>query len=361
MRIVNLLKIALVTPPLSGHLTRGTGTYFYNLYESLKEDKSISVSLINLTDPGTEFDLIHYPYFDPFFITMPLLGNLGKVPSIVTVHDLIPLKYPDKFPIGIRGLFKWQIQRSSLVRSSMIITDSVASKKDIIKIIGVKESKISVIYLGVNPVFKKIENQNILSETSKKFNLPDKFILNVGDVNYNKNVKGIIESFLPLAKESADLHLVLVGRGFTDESAQLEEIKSMINKYELNKNVIRLSGLDIKELISLYSLASVYIHPSFDEGFGLPLLEAFACELPVVSSSSGSLPEVAGKAALLVDPQNTNGITQNVRSLLVDSSLRHKLVAEGSLQAKKFSWTKTRDETIDLYQKVLGINKFQLK
>lgn len=361
MKITGRLNIAYVMPSIAGHIFRGSGTYYLNLLKALKKDKRLNVREISLSEPAKEFDLIHYPYFDSFFITMPLLGTLGSTPHVVTVHDLIPHKYPDKFPVGLRGLFKWSLQKSSLQRAKAIITDSLASKKDIVKIAAIKEDKISVIPLAADSDFKKINNQNALVGVSAKFNLPDNFILHVGDLNYNKNIDGLIAAFSQFADVYNDFSLVLVGRGFIDPSPVLTEFSNVLKKYHLDNKIIRLAGLNKNELVSLYNLSRVYVQPSFDEGFGLPVLEAFACQTPVVSSNTGSLPEVAGNAALYINPHQVSEITLALKRILSDYSLRKDLIEKGNERVKKFTWEKTAQETINLYFRALGVKDYFFK
>ncbi|OGG00901.1 hypothetical protein A2153_03300 [Candidatus Gottesmanbacteria bacterium RBG_16_38_7b] len=356
--IAGKIKIALVIPPLSGHRYRGTGTYFQNLSRELKKHPRLEVSEIDLSYPVNLFDLVHFPYFDPFFLTLPIAGKQGKKPQVVSVHDLIPLKYPDHFKKGISGLFKWNMQRNALLKMTHIITDSQNSQKDIISFLGVKKEQVSVIYLGVDPDFKKVNDRNLLQATVNKYHLPAKFILNVGDVNYNKNIPGLINAFLLVSGQIPDLHLVLVGRGFTNTSPQLDEIITLINYHRLEEKIIRLSDLNKEELISLYNLAKVYVQPSFDEGFGLPVLEAMACRTPVLSADSGSLPEIVGRAALLVDPNNYQEMAKNIFYLLGNDDLRQKLITSGSLKANEFTWEKTASRTIRLYASLLGIKNY---
>ena len=360
MRIANIINVGIVKPPLTGHLHRGTGTYFQNLVKYLSQDSRINIKEIENTYISPEFDLIHFPYFDPFFITMPGGGKLGHTPHLVTVHDLIPLKYPDKFPKGILGLLKWNIQKNSLLRANHIITDSQSSKKEIIKILDIRENKVSVIYLGVEPEFKKITNHKLLVETCAKLNLPDKFILHVGDVNYNKNIPGLISAFSKIEAEFPALNLVLVGRGFVDKTAQLAQIQVMIKNLRLDQKIYRLAGVSKEDLINLYNLAQIYIQPSFAEGFGLPVIEAFACGVPVIAAESGSLPEIADGAAYLVDPENTDDIANGIKVFINDANLSRELTGRGFDRVKKFNWSNTATETFRLYQKVLGIKDYQL-
>ena len=145
------MKIAFVRPPLAGHRERGSGVYFDNLFKEIsKTEAKAKVSLVNLGENLSGFELVHYPYFDPFFLTLPL----GKtIPRVVTVHDLIPLKYPGHFPSGIRGALKWLIQRFALLKTDRLITDSQNSKSDIIQLAGIPAGRIKVIPLAADEFF----------------------------------------------------------------------------------------------------------------------------------------------------------------------------------------------------------------
>lgn len=344
------LKIALVNPPLSGHKLRGTGTYFEELYKALQKQKEIDVSLVGLNSNLSNFDLIHYPYFDPFFLTLPLIK---KKVTIVTVHDLIPLKYPAYFPKGLRGEIKWFIQKLSLNQSLAIITDSYASKKDIVKYTPINEEKIDVIYLGVRKEFKKVKSQVILDEVRKKHNLPQDFILHVGDVNYNKNIQGLIKSFSEVVKIRKSIYLVLVGNGFIHDSIQLKEAENLLSELGLKGKVKKLGFIDLTDLVGIYNLAKVYIQPSFAEGFGLPVFEAMACGCPTVVSNTSSLPELVGDAALLVDPNNKEDIVKSILEIIDDSSVEEVLTKKGLQRVKKFSWERCANETLSVYKKVM--------
>src|SRR6185369_10508691 len=154
-------------------------------------EKEHTYSFFNtMQSPSREADVIHYPYFDPFFITLPL----KKIkPTVVTVHDLIPLVFPDKFPSGVKGFIKWQIQKLSLLGVNRIITDSKASKADVSRITGYARSKIDSVYLAPDPTYQKVTDTKILDEVKRTFSLPERFILNVSDVNWNKNIPGLLQ------------------------------------------------------------------------------------------------------------------------------------------------------------------------
>src|SRR3989344_3622685 len=192
------MKIAIDVSPIEdinklAHRVRGTGFYISNLKESFlkfyPDNKYIFFS--NSSELTKDIDIVHYPYFEPFFLTLPIFLR-NRI--VVTVHDLTPLVFPEHFKIGIKGKIKWQMQRSALRGVDVIITDSNSSKKDIIKYTGVKESKVSVVYLAPGEEFRQIKDVKNKQAIKKKYNLPDKFVLYVGDVTWNKNLPRLIEA-----------------------------------------------------------------------------------------------------------------------------------------------------------------------
>lgn len=343
-------KIALVNPPLLGHKYRGTGTYTKRLYQALKKHSEVDISLVNTKDNLEEFDLVHYPYFDPFFLTLPLIK---KKPTVVTVHDLIPRQYPKFFPPGIKGLLKWQIQKLALRRSTAVITVSYASKEDIMRFTGISEDKIHVIYLGVGGEFKVIKSEEFLENVRSKLKLPREFILYVGDVNYNKNIPGLIKAFNIVNKSRLSLHLVLVGNGFVTPSAQLAEILHLINGLRIGDKVYRLGHVTTSDLVGVYNLAKVYLQPSLAEGFGLPVLEAMACGCPVVASNLSSLREIIGNAAIKLNPYNIEEIADNIARILSNDLFQRELIEKGLNRAKLFSWEKSAKETLQIYKSII--------
>lgn len=345
-----MMNIALVAPVLAGHTYRGTGTYTENLYKGLRSSEKVNVTLVSQEDNLASFDIIHYPYFDPFFLTLPLLKER---PTVVTVHDLIPLRYPHHFPKGVRGYIKWQIQRYSLGRSKAIITDSLASKNDILKFCQIPSDKIYPIPLGIGNEFRVITAKNVLERTRKKLKLPENFILYVGDINYNKNIPGLLEAFRLVQKSLQDLRLVLVGIGLVTPSIPLTEILQFIHAHSLDDKVHRIGFIDISDLVHTYNLAKIYIQPSFAEGFGLTVLEAMACGCPVMASNSSSLPEVAGDAGILFNPSKSEVIGEGIISLYKDLEKQNSLKEKGLQRIKSFTWKKCTDEVIQIYEQVL--------
>ncbi len=344
------LKVAIVVPPIAGHKMRGTGNYTQNLYTALNKLLDVEVNLRTIDEiKYCTVDVIHFPYFDPFFLTLPFIKTK---PTVVTVHDLIPLRYPNHFPPGLKGFLKWNLQKISLWSAGAIITDSISSQTDIEGFAGIKKEKIHVVYLGVTPEFGKAYSKDYKEKVIKRLSLPKKFILNVGDINFNKNIPGFLKAFSVLVARNSGLKLVLVGEGFTRPSTELVQTIELMKEMEIEDKVLRVSSLAVSELAVVYQLAQVYVQPSFAEGFGLPLLEAFAAGCPVVAAKSASLPEVAGDAAVMFDPQNTDLVVKKVLNLLGNKELVYDLIQKGKKRAEFFTWEKCASETVKVYKEV---------
>ena len=353
------MKIAIdVTPLETGHAGRGIGVYTQLLIDALQSyEKEHTYTLFTRgQNEPKNIDLVHYPYFDPFFLTLPL--HKPK-PTVVTVHDLIPLVFPDEFPAGLRGNVKWQIQKLSLRGALRIISDSESSKKDIVSITDINAQKIDVVYLAPSDVFKPIKNKTNLDVVKKKYHLPNQFILYVGDVNWNKNILGMLKAFQKVKCGNQEIirnvKLVLVGKAFLDASLQeTQQINSFIDTVGLNKEVMMIGSVPMDDLAAIYNLASVYIQPSFYEGFGLPVLEAMACGCPVVTSDTSSLAEIAGPA-ILINPNNIDSIPKGTaKALLLSNIERNQLIQKQFRWVERFTWERVARETVRVYAKVLA-------
>lgn len=348
------MRVAIDTTPLqTGHKDRGVGRYTELLIESLQRyEKKHSYHFFTRGQKvPKDIELIHYPYFDPFFVTLPLFYSK---PAVITVHDLIPLVFPDHFPAGIRGALKWLVQRRSLSRANRIIVDSEASKRDVVRIAGISEDTIDVVYLAPPPAFHSIERVSSLKSTKEKYNLPESFILYVGDINWNKNIFGMLKAFQRVTRHVSRIKLVLVGKAFLEDSNEAREIASYIAYKNLSDEVVRIGGVSEEDLVAIYNLASVYIQPSFYEGFGLPVLEAMTCGVPVVTSRAASLTEIAGPA-ITVEPGDPDDISRGLHEALTSvPAKRSVLVAEQKAWVRRYAWRHVARETILSYEKALA-------
>lgn len=354
------MNIAIDVSPLkTGHKVRGAGFYLENLKRALVKyfpqyRYTFFVRGENLPE---DVDLIHFPYFEPFFLARPVYKNYL---TIVTVHDLTPIVFKKHFPRGIKGEIKWQMQKYALKRASAIITDSNCSKKDIIKKVGVPQDRVNVIYLAAGEEFKRLGLSSLVLGVRRKYKLPEKFVLYVGDVTWNKNLPRLVE-----AVKSLNIPLVMVGKALVSEdfdrtnpwNKDLVKVLDIIQdqKTKNKEQIIRLGFVPTEDLVGIYNLATVFVMPSLYEGFGLPVLEAMSCGCPVITTKEGSLGEVAGDAAYFVDAKSTESIAEGIRKVFNDGKLQKELSEKGLKRANEFSWKHTAEETLEVYRKVLGL------
>ncbi|MFZ2153328.1 MAG: glycosyltransferase family 1 protein [Microgenomates group bacterium] len=348
-------NIAIDVSPLSdGNSTRGVGYYTKNLVAALHSEvktnplyKNFSIHLIqNSKFEIKNFDLVHYPYFDPFFLTLPPKKN---IPQIITIHDLIPLEFPQHFPVGIRGYIKWLIQKYRAKMSDYIITVSHHSKYAISDILRYPVDQIYVTYEGANSSFQPISDKNQLSLIKKKYSLPDKFILYVGDINWNKNIRTLVN-----ACQKLNYHLIIVGSSATKKVTHHPWTQDILWLQGQNSPYIHCLGfISDLELPYIYNLATIYCQPSFAEGFGLPLIEAMQSGTPIVYSRSTSLPELAGDCGLSFDPLDQISLEKSLTRLWNNPTLRQQQTKKGLHQSLQFKWQYTAIQTLALYDLAL--------
>lgn len=352
------MKVAINIIPLhSAHKSRGIGYYTRNLLMNLKRDKDLEIVEFTNISEIKNADVIHYPWFDFFFHTLSIKN---RVPTIVTIHDTTPLIFPKYYPTGVRAKLNFFLQKISLSRCKSIISDSENSKKDIHQYLKINESKINVIHLAADSIFKPLKDTALL-HTKRKYKIPDNFLLYVGDANWSKNLPFLLQGFKELIDNGyKNLGLVLVGRVFLKnvenidhpELESLKDLNRLINQYKLQDKVLRPGFIEDEDLVAFYNLATIYVQPSLYEGFGLPILQAFGCGTPVVSSDRGSLKEVGGDAAVYFNPTNLNQFKSIVSEILQSNSLQEKLSRLGFNRAAKFSWDKVIKATKIVYENV---------
>lgn len=349
------MNIAIDQSPLKldnllQHRVRGTGFYIKNLKKALIKyyPKKSYKFFVRGEKLSKSIDLVHYTYFEPFFLTLPFFN---KTKTVVTVHDLTPLVFPKYFPVGIKGAIKWQIQKLALSRMDAIITDSESSKNDIIKYANIPSAKINTVYLAASSSFKVIKDRKLLEKIHVKYNLPEKFVLYVGDVTWNKNLPRLVQAIKKINVNLVMIGKALVNDNFDSTNPWNQDLVNLRKLTENDKRFIKLGFLEEEDLVGVYNLANVFTMPSIYEGFGLPVVEAMTCGTPVVTSKEGSLQEVADNAVFYVDPYTINSIANGISNVFTSKKLQKELSQKGLNQAKKFSWKKTAQDTIKVYEK----------
>ena len=227
-----IIKVGLVTTPLSsGHAARGVGFYTKNLLSELKllaSGSNFEIEEIKSTTITGNYDIIHYPFFDLFFPSLPLFKPTR---TVVTIHDVIPLEFPHRFPPGVKGRINLIRQKISLLNVNRVITDSYASVKGIRKHLRYPHAKIKLVYLAPASHFRPIQDNRLLAQVKKKYHLPDKFVLYVGDINWNKNLPGLAK-----ACQKLKIPLVIVGKQAMEIDA-LDTTPSRVNSPCISETV----------------------------------------------------------------------------------------------------------------------------
>lgn len=339
------MKVAIdITPTLTAHASRGIGVYTKNLLEELQ--KVDEIKMIPFEDPRTppEADLVHYPYFDLFFHTLPIWC---KVPRLITIHDVIPLVFPEHFASGKKGKINLWLQKIALKNTQGIICDSETSKNDIASKLAYPLEKIHVVYLAPSKVFKKVSDRKILNSTKEKYKLPEEYILYVGDVNWNKNIPNLLK-----AVQLSNINLVLVGKAIIDNSlVQVKEINSLISDLKIDKQIQKLGYVSDEDLANIYNLAEITIVPSYYEGFGLPVVESIACGTPVICANNSSLAEIGGDAAIYCNPNDPEDIADKINNFISsDKNTKEKRKTMLQKQSVKFNWKRTGKDVLKIYK-----------
>lgn len=279
--------------------------------------------------------------------------------KIITIHDLSFLRYPEYFSWR-KNIWHRALNVKKLIKQfDLVIAISENTRRDVVELCGVPEEKARVIYSGVDERFKIFNFQFSIPKFQnirKKYNLPEKYILFLGTVEPRKNIVGLIQAYNKYRSQLSNVNLacrqagcqkliIAGGMGWKYESILAEREKS---KYK--NDIIFLGYVDDEDKPALYKLASVFVFPSFYEGFGFPPLEAMASGTPVIASAVSSLPEVVGEAAILVNPFNINEIAKAIEEVLNNQKLRESLIAKGLKRVEKFSWERVGKE----YSKILN-------
>lgn len=341
----------------------------YKLYYNSGKDISARLPLFNQSNvevvhtkfPNKIFNylllkIFKYPKIDrllhvDLFFT-PHVGFMamsGKTKSIITIHDLSFLRYPKVFSLR-KNFWHYMVGVKNLVNKfDKVVTVSQHTKNDVVDLCKVDSDKVEVIHLGISDEYKVVDsNDQKLIATKNKYKLPDKFILFLGTVEPRKNIEGVIRAFELFCKDYPNLDYQLVvagGRGWKSE-----KIYKLWAESEIKNRIIFLGYVDREDKVYLYNLATIFVYPSFYEGFGFPPLEAMACGLPVITSYNSSLSEVVGDAALMIDPFNTRELSEAFCQFLSSSTLRENYIKRGLTRSSQFTWKKTAELYLQLFR-----------
>lgn len=261
-----------------------------------------------------------------------------SIPTVTTVHDLVFKKYPETLAPHVLTAQKNRFARLTH-HSSHIIVDSKSTKKDLEKLYDIDPKRVTTIYLGVDSIYSPQKRKEI-ERVKKKYSINSKYIMTLGTIEPRKNLQKTIESFVSLKQDDkySNYKLLIVGKhGWGDP---------LVTR---RSDIIETGFVDSQDLPALLSGAETFLYPSLYEGFGLPVLEAMSCGAPVVTSNISSLPEVAGKAGILIDPEDVFSIVTGIKKAIT----RKNTLSEASTrQASKFSWAATAEKTLEVYEKV---------
>ena len=271
--------------------------------------------------------------------------------TVITVHDVAYKLLPDCFTFRNR-LYIEQLMQRSIDTSDMVIAISENTKKDIMMNYKIKEEKIRVVYGAADAAFHPIieSREERLAQMKAKYGIQGNFILTASLISPRKNMVNLIKAFRRLKqKNKIDHQLVIVGK----KGWLYKEVFEAAASSGYEKDIIFCDFVPRDDLVMLYNTADVFAYPSLYEGFGLPLLEAMACNCPVVASNLSSIPEVCSDAALLVNPHDPAGIADAIFKILADALLRKSLVEKGRKRVEIFSWKRTAEETMKIYNSLI--------
>jgi glycosyltransferase involved in cell wall biosynthesis len=290
----------------------------------------------------------HFPRPDVFFTPSHYAPRFSPVPTVISVMDVSYLHFPELFAKhDLYQLTAWT--KYSVHNAKKVFTISESSKNDIIKYYHKKAEDVIVTHLGIKSESTHMNQELSIGDLSKKFNIPQKYVLFVGTIQPRKNIARLIDAFAKVITKHPDVGLVIVGK----KGWLYEPILAEPEKIGIQDHVHFLDFVSNEELSVLYHHAICYCLPSLYEGFGLPVLEAMQQECPVITSNISSLPEAGGDACLYVNPEDVADIAKKIIDLIENPALRKQLIAKGLQHSKKFSWEKTAKETLEVLQSLI--------
>ncbi len=275
----------------------------------------------------------------------------GQTRLVVTIHDLIHWLFRKDFFNPLQGLYAKAMFANAVQKADHIIAVSQKTKADLMSCFHADPAKITVIYEGTSPIFRPAENLQKTAPVLLKYAVPESYFLYVGLIKPHKNIHRLIDVFVRLREtKKISSSLVLVGK----IDPKYKEAVQALSLHGPAAGIIHLPFIETEELVSFYHGAKSLVHPSLYEGFGLTLLEAMNCGTPVIAYDSGSIPEVAGEAGLLVPTGDEKKLAEAIEQVEEDEKLRTEMRERGFIQAKRFHWAEAAQKTAEIYLKVLN-------
>jgi len=292
-------------------------------------------------------DLAHVPYF-----ASPLSPS---VPTVVTIHDLIPMVLP-LYRGGPLVRLYTSLVAAAAPHARLILADSQASRRDILDRLPVHASRVHVVYLAPAPQYRPVEDAGMLDAVRRKYALPGSFVLWLAGFDVRKNARALLHAYTWVHDALGDdCPLVMAGGLPAKDTPFFPDPRRLAAALGLAGTIHFPGWIDEADKPALYSAATVFAFPSYYEGFGLPILEAMACGTPVVTSNATSLPELAGTAAFQVDPDDPRRLSAALIALCTQEDLRRQMREKGLAQAARFTWRKTAGETLAAYRRALEL------
>ena len=286
-------------------------------------------------------DLFHAQFIVPPFL---------KCKTVTTIPDIAFEHYPQFFS-GYQRAWSKALIRSSAKRADHIITVSEYSKKDLIETYGISEEKITVTYEGAGKEFVPLDREEAKNEIARKYGIDGDFILYLGRLQARKNLMRLVNAYARVREAGITHRLVLAGQ----KDSFFQPVLSRVRELELENDISFPGYVAAEDVATFYNAAEVFVYPSLYEGFGLPLMEAMACGVPVITSRGSALDEVAADAAVLVDPLDELSIAEALEKVLNDADLRQRLRQAGLKRSRLFSFENAARQTFDVYERVLGV------
>ena len=280
--------------------------------------------------------------------TLNVLPLARRIPGVVTIHDVSFLLFPDRFLAG-RRRYLTAFTRWSARGARRVITSSENTKRDVVRLLGVPEDRVRVVYLGVEDRFREPVAEDRLAQFRREHQLPDRFFLFMGTLEPRKNLVRLLNAYHVARGRGVDWPLVLAGA----KGWMFDEIFDRVKALDLEAHVLFPGYVADDDQALWYRSASAFVYPSLYEGFGLPVAEAMACGCPVLTARNSSLVEVAGEAAILVDAEDESCIADGLCRLAGDGELRADLVRRGCAQSGRFDWHRTTEQVAEIYDEAL--------